>query len=314
VGKSGPRLTAGGSDGGLFTLAEDSGFCVDRSDVNAHTVQLAAGGRVPTTIPALASADVLTGLRLKVGDTFQTDAFGLPGTTLRFVGAVQHMPGQDDPARGVLVVPIGFTDMLDAHSGGVSGVTEWWAEAAGTTPARLAARYTALDAPKLLGNRAVADRQADASAIRHDPLRSGLRLTLVIAAIAAMLFILIGFALHSVIAVRERSSELALLNALGLSRRRTAALLLAEQAMLVLLGVAAGGTLAAVTIRSVLPLMILTDSGAPPVPRPQVLFDLPLLGAVGATAVLFLLATVGLVLSVRGRDALGQALRNGEER
>ena len=314
VGKSGTALAAG-SGTGLFTLTEESGFCVDTSEAVAHTVQLAPGGRAMTTVPALVGNGLLAKLRLKVGDTYRTDAFGLPGTTIRFVGSMDRMPGQTDPARGVLVVPIGFADSLNAHSGGASGGTEWWVKtAAGTSPSRLAARYAELDAAALLGTRTISDRQTEAAAIRHDPLRSGLRLTLVVAALAALLFILIGFALHAVIAIRERSAELALLNALGMSRRQTAGLLLAEQAMLVLLGGAAGGALAAVTIRSVLPLMILTDAGVPPVPPPLVLFDLPLLGTVGAIAVLFLLATVALVVSTRRRDALGRALRSGEER
>jgi hypothetical protein len=60
--------------------------------------------------------------------------------------------------------------------------------------------------------------------------------------------------------------------------------------------------------------MILTDNGSPPVPKPLVLFDVPLLATVGGLAVLFLLGTVGLVVTLRRRDALGRALRMGEDR
>ena len=159
----------------------------------------------------------------------------------------------------------------------------------------------------------VTDRTSQAALLRDDPIRSGMKLTLVIAAGAALLFILIGFALHSVIALRERTIELALLSALGLSRRRTAAMLLAENLLLVILGMVGGAALAVLTIRSELPLLILTDSGQVPIPQPVTVVDLPALAGVGAAACVLLLGLVALVSLSRRTDGIGSTLRLGED-
>jgi hypothetical protein len=313
---SGATIGPGAAGLDLFTLQEDSGWGLDTRSENDHVVRWAAGsGPDPATVvPVIASRGMLDALRLKVGDTLPVPVFGV-GVKAHFVGVVEHMPGQDGDQPSMML-PIGLLDLRFARANGDIGTAEWWGSAApGTTPGRLAERMTQATAGSgYLRTATVLDRQTVTRAISRDPLRSGVKLTLMVASGAALLFILIGFALHSVIAVRERATELALLNALGLSRRKTAVMLLAEQAMLVLLGAAAGGVLAAVTIRSVLPLMILTDLGAAPVPKPIAVFDVPLLAAAGAASAVFLLATVAVVVLTRRRSDFGKALRMGEDR
>jgi predicted lysophospholipase L1 biosynthesis ABC-type transport system permease subunit len=242
---------------------------------------------------------------------------------VHFVASVQAMPAPfrtGDPAPGApaenaaLVVPIGLLDRADLVSKGVNEQIEWWAKAAGgTRPAQLADRYRAVHNDSLIAVPVVTDRTSQAAALRDDPIRSGMKLTLVIAAGAALLFILIGFALHSVIALRERTTELALLNALGLSKRRTAAMLLAENLLLVILGMVGGAALAVLTIRSELPLLILTDSGQVPIPKPVTVVDLPALAGVGAVASVLLLGLVALVSLTRRTDGVGSTLRLGED-
>ncbi|MFL6117396.1 MAG: FtsX-like permease family protein [Catenulispora sp.] len=305
-------------------LARFTEYVADSSDspqTITHTVDFARSDAAVTDVPALASAHLLATLGLKVGDSYSTKAFG-PEVRVRFVGAMQAVPAPrrivqraaGAPAEDdALVLPIGFLDRADLAGNALNEETEWWAEAApGTGPGRLADRFRTVRVAGL-GPATVTDRASQAAVIRDDPIRTGMKLTLVIAAGAALLFILIGFALYSVIALRERTTELALLNALGLSRSRTAALLLAENLLLVVLGMVGGGVLAVVTIRSELPLLILTDSGQVPIPEPVTVVDLPALAGVGALAAVLLLGLVAAVVLVRRERSLGSALRLGED-
>lgn len=310
------------SGSGLVHFTEYSGFGADTSPIVTHTLDLSRSAASSADVPALASAQLLNTLGLKVGDSYTTKAFGAE-VRLHFVGLVTAMPAPyriGNPAPGApaenaaLVVPIGFLDRADLMAKAVDEQIEWWAKAAGdTTPAQLADRYRAVHNGALVSAPTVTDRTSQAAVIRDDPIRSAMKLTLVIAAGAALLFILIGFALHSVIALRERTTELALLNALGLSRRRTAAMLLAENLLLVVLGMVGGGALAVLTIRSELPLLILTDSGQVPIPKPVAVVDLPALAGVGAVAAVLLLGLVALVSLTRRSDGVGGTLRLGED-
>ena len=310
------------SGSGLVHFTDYSGFGNDNAPVVTHVVDLSRSAASSADVPVLASAQLLKALGLKVGDSYTTKAFG-PEVRVHFVGSVQAMPAPfrlGDPAPGsptenaALVVPIGLLDRADLASRTVNEQVEWWAKAAGgTTPAQLADRYRAVHNGALVAAPVVTDRTSQAAVLRDDPIRSAMMLTLVIAAGAALLFILIGFALHSVIALRERTTELALLTALGLARRRTAAMLLAENLLLVVLGMVGGAALAVLTIRSELPLLILTDSGQVPIPKPVTVVDLPALAGVGAAAAVLLLGLVALVSLSRRSDGVGGTLRLGED-
>ncbi|GAA1996036.1 FtsX-like permease family protein [Catenulispora subtropica] len=305
-----------GSGPDAFTMNQTSGY--GTQDRLPLTQAVVFRGEKPT-VPALASARLLAGLQKKVGDTYDTTGFGGDTVKLHFVGVLDSVPGTDpNPARNpgrdreVLLVPRGFYNLRDAPTG-TGHSAEWWASAApGTSPAQLDDRVQGYLA-SFEGTHPTADRQRLTAALRDDPFAAGIRITLLVGASAALLFILVGFSLHAVTTLRERSVELALLHALGLSRRRTLAVLLAEQALLVLLGTAAGLALATVAIRSELSFMIFTDTGATAVPAPHEVVDRPMMaGAVGMTA-LFLFGTSFLALRGR-REPSGLVLRAGAER
>ena len=314
--RPGPMQIATGSGSDLFTMHQTSGSGLDDRVSLAQAVVFAGPVR---TVPALASARLLADIQKKVGDTYDTTGLGGDPVTLHFVGVLDAVPGADpNPTRNpghdrdVLVVPRGYYTSRDAPTR-AGHPSEWWAAAApGTSPAQLDDRVQTYLA-RFEGTHAVADRQRLTAALRDDPFAAGIRVTLLVGASAALLFILVGFSLHAVTTLRERSVELALLSALGLSRRRTLAVLLVEQALLVLLGTAAGLALAAVAIRSELSFMIFTDTGATAVPAPHEVVDWPMMaGAVGVTA-LFLFGASYAALRGR-REASGLVLRAGAER
>ncbi|MEY9856531.1 hypothetical protein ABH935_002135 [Catenulispora sp. GAS73] len=265
-------------------------------------LELAKVGDTGTlTVPAIATDHLLAALDKRVGDTFATGAFSQP-VTLRFVAAIEAAPGTGSggaaDSRDALIVPIGFMDREAQRASAGPGATgqqiapltgEWWADAdGGTSAAGLADRCrSTLIAARLAQPAAVADRATATQALRDYPFAAGFRLTLELGTLAALAFVLLGLALHTVSTLRERARELAVLAALGLTRRRAAVLLLAEQAGVALLGALAGLGLGALALRSEFKLMVFTPSGAPPDPPPVRVYDWPALGLAGAAAAVF---------------------------
>ena len=245
-------------------------------------------------VPAIATDHLLAALDKHVGDTFATGAFSQP-VTLRFVAAISAAPGSGSDA---LIVPIGLLDREAQRASTGPGATgqqlapmtgQWWADADGDSSASsLANRYRSfLTAVRLPQPATVDDRATEQKALRDYPFAAGFSLTLKLGSLAALAFVLLGLALHTVSTLRERARELAVLAALGLTRRSAAVLLLAEQAGVALLGALAGLGLGALALRSEFKLMVFTPSGAPPTPPPVRVYDWPVLGLAGAAAAVF---------------------------
>jgi ABC-type antimicrobial peptide transport system permease subunit len=127
--------------------------------------------------------------------------------------------------------------------------------------------------------------------------------------LAAIAFAAIGFLVSSTVSTTERLGEFALLRALGLSTRQLGLWLSVESVFLLVVGLFAGWLLGLGLAWLVLPFATLTQTGAAPVPAPEVVVPW---GAI----VPILVAVVGLfaasVLPVRRqlRDVeLGGVLR-----
>ncbi|MET9111208.1 ABC transporter permease, partial [Streptomyces zhihengii] len=92
-------------------------------------------------------------------------------------------------------------------------------------------------------------------------------------AVVAAALAAVGFAVSAAGSLRERSSEFAVLRALGAPRRRLARLMAAEQGVLIGIALLVGVALGAVLTRAVVPLIVLTGQATQPVPG--VLVELP---------------------------------------
>ncbi|WP_194895163.1 FtsX-like permease family protein [Catenulispora pinisilvae] len=251
----------------------------------------------PLIVPAIATEHLLAELDKRVGDTFATGAFSQP-VILRFVASIAAAPGSAGGGQDALIVPIGLLDREAERAAAGPGQAgqqraplsgQWWADTAGGVSApSLADRYrSTLTGAHLSQPATVDDRARQQSALRDYPFAAGFSLTLKLGSIAALAFVLLGLALHTVSTLRERARELAVLDALGLTRRRAALLLLAEQAGVALLGALAGLGLGDLALRSEFKLMVFTPSGAPPTPAPVRVYDWPTLGLAGAAAAVF---------------------------
>lgn len=283
-----------------------------------QVLQLGKSADVGTlTVPAIVTEHLLAALDKHVGDTFATGAFSQP-VTLRFVAAIAAAPssGSGSGGRDAIIVPIGLLDREAERASAGPGRTgqqlapltgEWWADAGGGTSApTLADRYrSTLAAAQLSQPATLDDRATEEKVLRDYPFAAGFSLTLKLGTLAALAFVLLGLALHTVSTLRERSRELAVLAALGLTRRRAAVLLLAEQAGVAVLGALAGLGLGALALRSEFKLMVFTPSGAPPTPPPIRVYDWPVLGLAGASAAVFGALAVLLTYALSERAERG---------
>ncbi|MEU8836408.1 FtsX-like permease family protein [Streptomyces sp900116325] len=181
-------------------------------------------------------------------------------------------PGATDTDGGALLLDLRAVNELFARRGSAPPVpTEWWLRAA---PGRTAAVADALRVRPDADPADVLVRDEVAEELFDDPLGAGPRQALPAVALAAAVLAAIGFAVGAVGSLRERSAELAVLNALGASRRRLAWSVAAEQSVLIAMALLAGAALGTALTRAVVPLIVLT--GRATRPTPDILVELPL--------------------------------------
>ncbi|ACU70256.1 protein of unknown function DUF214 [Catenulispora acidiphila DSM 44928] len=313
-----PVALAAGMGFAAPAVSTDAGLAGADASVKGITGQptellrLTETGRTgPLVVPAIVTRHLLASLDKHVGDTFATGAFSQP-VTLRVVAEIAGAPGTADGGQDAVIVPIGLLDREAARAAAGPGQTgqqigplagEWWADTDGGVSApRLADRYrSTLNGAHLAQPATVEDRASQEKALRDYPFAAGFSLTLKLGSVAALAFVLLGLALHTVSTLRERAGELAVLDALGLTRRRAAWLLLAEQAGVAVLGALAGLGLGALALRSEFKLMVFTPSGAPPTPPAVRVYDWPALGLAGAAAAVFGVVAVLVTFAVGER-------------
>ncbi|MFG2716864.1 FtsX-like permease family protein [Streptomyces sp. NPDC048416] len=177
----------------------------------------------------------------------------------------------------------------DAATGLSAG--EWWLTTAPGRSADAAAALTArpdTDPAQIVSRADIARRLAD------DPLGAGPQSALAAVSLVAAALAAVGFSVSAAGSLRERGHEFGVLRALGTPRRQLARLIAAEQGVLIAIALLAGLGLGDVLTRAVVPLIVLTDQAAQPVPG--VLVELPagrvalLLAAVAAVPLLIVAA------------------------
>jgi hypothetical protein len=167
-------------------------------------------------------------------------------------------------------------------------VTEWWLRTAGSGPTRLP------------GGATLTDRASMAASLLANPLGAAPQLAMLAIAAAAVILAAAGFAVAAATA-GERARDLALLAALGATRRQLTRLLCLEQAALGIPAAVAGLLLGGVLAKLVVPAVTLTATGAHP--QPFVLVQVPL-----AVPIVVALVTAAVPVVIA---ALGPARRAG---
>ncbi|MEU5598833.1 ABC transporter permease [Streptomyces sp. NPDC020298] len=270
-------------------------------------VRLVAGpaGR-PAPLPVRADASALSDARLSVGSTTTLDLGGAR-ITATVVGRVDSLPGLGRGQGHLIADQRPLATATTRAGADQEDPAFWWL--ASTDSARTAA---AAEQQPALGR--VTTTARTAAALRADPFRSGLRRVLELVRYLAPGFAVIAFTVNTVVSIRQRREEFALLRAIGVRTKSLSAMLGAEQLGLALFAVIPGALMGMALASAVLPLVTVDDSGqAPYPPLPQVM---PW-GTVALTAVATAVAISAVVLGLArllSRVDLVRVLRAGEDR
>ncbi len=238
------------------------------------------------TLPAAATSAFAAATGQGLGSSFPIQ---VDNTTVRvtIVSVIAGFPTVG-PAGGIVVDQGLLQQMLAASGTPPQPVTEWWLRTAGAAPTRLP------------GGTQLTDRASLAASLLANPLGAAPQLAMLAIAAAAVVLAAAGFAVAAATA-GERARDLALLAALGATRRQLTRLLCLEQAALGIPAAVAGLALGGVLARLVVPAVTLTATGAHP--EPAVLVQVPL-----AVPVAVALATAAVPVVIA---ALGPARRAG---
>jgi hypothetical protein len=269
---------------------------------------LPPGSELEHPIPVIITADLAKRSDLRIGAAVSL-SLGGKATSVEPIAVVPALPGTaaGEPAVMADLATLAARNLAAGRR--PNAVNEWWLATRNGDTAPAAAEL--LRHPEW--DQTIVDRAALIRQLRDDPLAGGLQGALVLGFLAALVFALLGFLVNAAVAARERTSEFALLRALGVSHRQVFGLLAVEQTFIVALSLVAGTALAVAVAVLVVPHIVLT--GQATAVTPGVLLDIPW----APTAALLVVVTVALFAIVAGlarqlrRQGLGRALRIGED-
>jgi hypothetical protein len=256
------------------------------------------GGLSGAPIPALVDGATRDAVGLVVGDVVPVQRGISSVLHLRVAGVVDLLPGIASGPGGVLV-DLPTLALVDyGRDGVIAAPAEWWLGTAPGTgdPSKLA------EAAGSAGLLDVRVRSAAAQDRLDDPLALGTRGALGLAAIAAILFGIIGFAAAAWRSVRTRRPELAVARALGVGSRQATAWLALELGFQLAIGICGGILLGMALAWAVLPSVSLTPDGTLAMPVPVIVVPWDLLALVILAGVVVLVAML-LPLRRLGRGA-----------
>lgn len=280
----------------------------DVYDLTHAVLTLRPAGPRPAPVAAVATDTFLRAAGTRVGETAEL-ALGGTDVRVRITGSVRTLPTTSEGARsgGALLLDLrALNRTLVAEQAAGVRPGEWWLAAEPGKTARVAS-----DLRARLDNPSVVVRDERAAGLRAAPFGAGPRSALAAVAGAAALLAAAGFAVATAGAVRDRTTEFAVLRALGAPHRRIVRALAIEQ--FTAAGVAAllGAALGVLLTRAVVPLIVVTARAAPPVPELVVqLPPLPTAYLVGA--VLTIPAVAVGALALRRHDPVAALRREAD--
>lgn len=267
-------------------------------------------------VPAVVHPDVLAATGRELGDELELAISGAP-LRLALVGTMALVPGAVDARLPLLVDLDAIATARWTAERGITRPSSWYVALADDLDAaqrdevsdRLEGEWSAapVNAPD------VHTIVADEATRRGDPIAVGLLAALTLGAVTAAILAVLGTVTTAVVGVRERAAEFALLQAVGTSLRQLRWWLAGEVAVVVVVGLVAGGALGSVLVWAVLPTIALAIDGTLAVPAPVVVVPARTL-AIATTSIVAVFALVPVVLSrVVARAHVAEALRLGDD-
>lgn len=324
VALEGEAATAGGDDAWAATRASDPGQALERTAVSATTegstttvttttellpvaltwadaaVVIVTAFTPDDELPVVVSRDLAQELDLARGDRLRVGT-GAATLDALVTGVVPYVPSA--PRGPVVLADHDALARAVLAQGDVGSVTDGWWVGDVADPDGAAAAVAGLG----LGEPVV--REAVGAELRDGPLRVPLRTALWVLVVAALVLALAGTAVHTASGLEARSTEVARLQGLGLSRRDVVTALLVQHGAVTLLVVGLGAALGALVSWTVGPLLAVSASGLPPVPPPLVVWPWPLEAGVLVVVTLGCTAVVAPVTAALVRRATVAHLR-----
>ncbi|GAA4603840.1 hypothetical protein BJY16_004761 [Actinoplanes octamycinicus] len=251
--------------------------------------------KAPAAVPVVVSARLAEGLGVGVGSTMDVTV-GFTAVPMRIVGVVPVVPSAPGAAAALADLDA-LSRVLTVRGDLESPVDAWWAG----QPRR--------DDVAGLHLGVATTRAGETARLTAGPLSAGLPAVLRLLVPAAVLLLLAGVLLHVTHDLRERAVEVARLRGIGMTRREIRTTLLGQHAAILLPLLAAGTLVGTLGTRLISPLLIRSETGAPPMPA--VVPDWPwavealLLGLLAGGCTL----AVGIVATIQSRRAGAAQLR-----
>ncbi len=292
--------------------------------MRAHQAAASVAGTSSAPIWALVSQTFATQYQLTTGQRFTLQLPDGTGGEATFIvgGVVNNFPTlypADLPSGFVVVSLTDYVNTVAAGSfgsGATAGPNEFWLRTSGGA-AQEAQTLSAIQAHPEYGVVNVISLRQELATAQQNPVTAGLRGLLLLGAIMAAALAIVGSAVQTLLAVRQRATQFAVLRTLGLSNGELAGILLGEQLVVYLFGLVGGALLGALLTTATLPYLQFSDPTLDParlgVPPYTLVMDWL------SVAIFFvaLLIACGLALALAARVAvsqgLGQALRIGED-
>jgi len=222
--------------------------------------------RAPS-IPAIATRAFMNANSQQIGSVVPESVDGAT-VPLRIVAEVASFPTVTAPG-GALITDLGSVQAYLARQAlPPLPVTRWWlTTAGGRVPTALTASVPA--------GTDIITAAGLTTANTGDPLSAAPQLALLAMAAAAALLAIMGFWVSIAADVRERRAGMALLAALGVTRRSAALQLCLEKLLLSLPSAALGVVLGTLVARLLVPAVTLSPTARQPTPPALTLYDLP---------------------------------------
>jgi ABC-type lipoprotein release transport system permease subunit len=282
----------------------------------------AAGvGQPNVPIWALVSPGFADALNLQVGTRFTLTPQVSVATTVEYVvGAILNNFPTLYEGDGYDYIVVDSADLVAGMDGIgesalLNGPNEYWLRTTGRFSDEVALADV-LSSSSLFVN-TVTDRRALARKFADDPLSAGMiGLLLGGAALCALLAVL-GSVVQSATSARRRVVQFAVLRTLGVAREELTRILIGEQLIIYLFGLAGGTLIGLVLASATLPYLTfdsaVADPGAAGVPPPVLAFSAPALLLFYAALLLAFLLALAWQRRSATHGGLGKLLRLGED-
>ncbi len=262
-------------------------------------------------LPALASQSFLEKAQAKVGDTLNLTVDSQP-RRFEIVGVVNYFPTlYEDLNAGYIITnrALMLDDLNTETSQPVNNNEAILAIDTAVSPETVSAAALS----NLAGIQGAIEQEAVRLTIKADPMALGLRSVTLFGYLLTTTLSLVGFATHFYLSAKQKEAIYGVLRSIGMSPGQLYTVLVLEQIVLILAGLAIGTALGVVLNQITLPGLPITFGDRPPTPPFIARNDWGAVVQIYITLAVAFFISLGIATLLLWRTKLHQVLRVGEE-